>query len=312
MNEFYLSEKLYLVAIDPIHVGTGGYRLGSVDNTIIRDPSNKIPKLPGSGISGVVKSFYPYTNENQVEAKKEWECLISEGGCGKSSCAICNTFGFSKQTKDEKGKQGSNENRKGRVQFFDANIMLFPVFTSLGTKWITTLNILKENTKETELINLIQPPKKDTVFVNSSSNTNIAIGWVSFKQLQNNELFSKIQNISYLKQFAKDILVINEDVFSFLVNNNLEVRTSTRIDHKTGSVIDGALFTYEAIPRSTVFSLEINIFNYDYFNNQNVQIQYIKDRLDKALQMLEIVGLGGMNTRGFGRMKLLNFLGVSK
>lgn len=28
----------YAMALDPIHIGTGGYRLGRVDNTIVREP----------------------------------------------------------------------------------------------------------------------------------------------------------------------------------------------------------------------------------------------------------------------------------
>ena len=31
------------MALDPIHVGAGGTRLGRVDNTIVRDPVTKIP-----------------------------------------------------------------------------------------------------------------------------------------------------------------------------------------------------------------------------------------------------------------------------
>ena len=36
-------------ALDPIE---GGYRLGRVDNTILRDAATNLPKIPGSSING--------------------------------------------------------------------------------------------------------------------------------------------------------------------------------------------------------------------------------------------------------------------
>jgi CRISPR-associated protein Cmr4 len=44
------------LAIDPIHVGTGGARLGRVDSTIVRDPATQIPKIPGSSLAGVYRA----------------------------------------------------------------------------------------------------------------------------------------------------------------------------------------------------------------------------------------------------------------
>jgi len=41
-------------------------------------------------------------------------------------------------------------------------------------------------------------------------------------------------------------------LFGHVVNNNLEVRTSTAISPITGASVEGALFTYEAIPRATI------------------------------------------------------------
>ncbi|RLC69436.1 MAG: type III-B CRISPR module RAMP protein Cmr4, partial [Chloroflexi bacterium] len=38
MNDELKSKKIYARALDPIHIGAGGYRLGRVDNTIVRDP----------------------------------------------------------------------------------------------------------------------------------------------------------------------------------------------------------------------------------------------------------------------------------
>jgi hypothetical protein len=45
------------MALDPIHVGTGGARLGRVDLTIVRDPVTRVPKIPGSSLAGVYRAY---------------------------------------------------------------------------------------------------------------------------------------------------------------------------------------------------------------------------------------------------------------
>ena len=40
--------KIFAVSQDPVYIGTGGYTIGRVDNTIVRDPITKIPKIPAS------------------------------------------------------------------------------------------------------------------------------------------------------------------------------------------------------------------------------------------------------------------------
>ena len=50
---------------------------------------------------------------------------------------------------------------------------------------------------------------------------------------------------------ADRIVLTTQRLFSQIVNSNLEVRTSVSIDPKTGAAESGALFTYEAIPRTT-------------------------------------------------------------
>ena len=46
MDKPYERKIYFGMAIDPIHVGTGGYTLGRVDNPTLRD-FDGIPKIPG-------------------------------------------------------------------------------------------------------------------------------------------------------------------------------------------------------------------------------------------------------------------------
>jgi len=43
-NKIYEQKIYFAMALDPIHIGTGGYRLGRVDNTIVKRTRNKCSK----------------------------------------------------------------------------------------------------------------------------------------------------------------------------------------------------------------------------------------------------------------------------
>jgi CRISPR-associated protein Cmr4 len=106
------------------------------------------------------------------------------------------------------------------------------------------------------------------------------------------------------------LILVPDRLLGQLINSNLEVRTSTAIDPKTGAAREGALFTYEAIPRSTVlwfgvvyknprnFKLEGEIIDHD--------IDWVEEKVTKGLGCMEELGVGGMVTRGMGRIRVLN------
>ena len=109
----------------------------------------------------------------------------------------------------------------------------------------------------------------------------------------------KIKIPSKLKD--KIVVLVSENLFSHIVNDNLEVRTSVSIDPDTGAAKEGALFTYEAIPRGTIIGFEIA---QDFRrNSQNLNIS---DILRETYPYLKVLGIGGMGTRGFGRLEILN------
>jgi len=58
------------------------------------------------------------------------------------------------------------------------------------------------------------------------------------------------------------VVLVSDKLFSQIVNSNLEVRTSVSINPETGAAEDGALFTYEAIPRATVLWMDVVVDDY--------------------------------------------------
>jgi len=368
MSDFIKSLSVLAHSTDPIYVGTGGYTIGRVDNTIVRDPITRIPKIPGSSVCGtwryfmalqlqgffkdnfeaIKKEIDPDSNEENVKQlinrkadkdlgeneksnfgkrkekfeeyvqklpgngvwQKMWGNLISGMNCAgqdelpnesyeqtepKSKdkfghcghCIVCKTFGFSKQDRSE----------QGLAAFTDLNIIFFPVYTRLGTRWITSEQILLDAgfiSEKTEDLT----EEKIAVSENDSQEKYLNLGWLNAEtQKKNTQLdLSKCDGLD-----DKDIVVVPDSLVSQIINSNLEVRTSVAIDPNTGAAKEGALFTSEAIPRATWFYG--NIYLFDRPGN-DLAVARIANALTDSRHYYETLGIGGMTTRGFGRLKI--------
>jgi CRISPR-associated protein Cmr4 len=107
-------------------------------------------------------------------------------------------------------------------------------------------------------------------------------------------------------------VLISDKLFSQIVNSNLEVRTSVSIDPETGAAADKALFTYEAMPRSAILWLDVVEDDFSgKFPKEHPKAQVLNhirplNVVTAGLKLAEMLGIGGMGTRGFGRVRLLN------
>ncbi|MDR5696082.1 MAG: hypothetical protein QN121_12555, partial [Armatimonadota bacterium] len=83
------------------------------------------------------------------------------------------------------------------------------------------------------------------------------------------------------------------------------------INPETGAAEERALFPYEALPRTTVLVWEIIAKNPKHFKIGQQAIAAVTDPtgvhgvVKKAHPYLEHLGIGGMGTRGMGRLKVL-------
>ena len=59
-NQNFQTHRYLLQTIDPVHIGTGGMRLGRVDNSIVREPGTRLPKIPGTSLSGAIRHYAAY------------------------------------------------------------------------------------------------------------------------------------------------------------------------------------------------------------------------------------------------------------
>ena len=49
--------RFIIMTVDPVHIGTGGMRLGRVDNAILREAGTNLPKIPGTALHGVIRGY---------------------------------------------------------------------------------------------------------------------------------------------------------------------------------------------------------------------------------------------------------------
>ncbi|AIS52631.1 CRISPR subtype III-B-associated RAMP protein Cmr4 [Thermoanaerobacter kivui] len=367
-NDFVKEFKIYGMATDPIYIGTGGYTTGRVDNTIVRDPITKLPKIPGSSLAGTwryyatlellskIKDKQPKfsdiknLNGNTLNDKiKEWikqnssnwpnnrweyfngnvvakitcagqdntpqeelsnspDATNKEGKTGHCGhCIVCKGFGFSKK----------DLSWQGMIFFSDLNILFFPVFTRFGTKWITTKEMLKNANLYGEEPENEQDENKDLVCIilekieDGKVDGHINLGWIYLPyKVGNLSINLKEIKIGNFELTEDKIVIVPESLFSQIVNSNLEVRTSVSIDPITGAAKEGALFTSEAIPRGTIFYGDLRIFDRSVFDGLSDKVgdlpnySMLKNALCDSKHFFETLGIGGMTTRGFGRIVL--------
>ena len=323
VQKFYLAESL-----DPIHIGTGEFRLGRVDNTIVREPGTNLPKIPGSSLSGVARAYTAMlTGRYRWMDGAEEKMCAGKGGpdgekhCGKPECPVCATYGFSI----------GQRSFQGLAQIGDARILFFPVHSPCGPLWISCPEVLAD----AGIPGLPAPGDSAIVFgagqLDGIDGAPVVVGWRALLRLEQTRLENTpavntwqcgarlLSGVSQLAPALSRLVVVSERHFSDIVNDHLEVRTSVSISPATGAAEHGALFTAEAIPRATFFFFPVTYLKPGYFRvpspdgpgkpvqngGVDATVEDIRQRVEDGLKLMEMLGVGGINTRGMGRLRLL-------
>ena len=310
------------MALDPIHVGTGGARIGRVDLTIVREPATRLPKIPGSSLAGVYRTYVAMAeteaNPNRQVNGKAWpyypHCAgLGQGRdsylghCAQPNCPVCTVFGFARG-KDQAGGFA------GLAAFSDAHILLFPAPTRRGPHWVTCPMALRQVGLE------VTDVTENVVYLENTSEAKLNLGWLFLETKrcdQLNEVKQKLKDLKVPDSIVKSVALLPDSLFIHVVNGNLEVRTSVSINPETGAAEERALFSYEALPRTTVLVWEIITKSPKHFKvgGKDVDVTLENGKMDspdgvhqvaqKAHLYLEYLGIGGMGTRGMGRLRVL-------
>lgn len=283
MNNNFSTHRYLIQTIDPVHIGTGGMRLGRVDNSIVREPGTKLPKIPGTSLSGAIRSYsaYRYNKRN---------CAGQKNHCGLPTCPICYTFG------SISGEEGKQKSFSGVISIGDARIILFPVYSMAGPVWVTSPSALAEFGI---IENLSADEAKMTKGLNKYPYLNL--GWLMVKK--GGEFF--LDKLPFPSPVNDRVVLISDKLFSQVINNNLEVRTSVSINPETGAAETGALFTYEAIPRAAFLWMDLVVDDYrkafptfNLLENWKKTLKEADSKNTKALELLRKLNLIEKNGNG--------------
>ncbi|MCK4258960.1 MAG: type III-B CRISPR module RAMP protein Cmr4 [Halanaerobiales bacterium] len=315
-----IFNKIYLAkALQPIHIGTGGYHIGRIDNKIVRDEEG-VPIVPGTTLSGAARSY--------LSLDLNSDCA-GTNGCGKDNCPICLLFGFSKEE--------GHLSRQGMVQIYDARLLFFPVATMYGPIWVTTKSRLDDfgSTINNEQLcsfasNIELSYDNEYIQLGESHDLEekVNLGWLVFhRKFSENKISENYRDVFEALSVEPDIInrsiCIHDDLFQSIVDDNLEKRTSVAIDPETNTADEGALFSYEAIPRTSYFYFDVT-YNHprgfmstlanDFEEAVNIglikggekdnELNQLYEYLEKAFSYFKYLGIGGMTTRGFGRIEV--------
>ena len=339
----FSTYRYLLMTTDPVHIGTGGMRLGRVDNSIVREPGTRLPKIPGTSLSGAIRSYAAYRYGKR-------QCAGQGRHCGQPTCPICYTF----------GSISGERSYAGVVSIGDARLLLFPVYTMAGPVWVTSPSALEDFGIKGQIVADGKAKWKGII-----EQDHLNLGWLMVEKDGND--WQALQDLKKrLPEPTCDrIVLVSDKLFSQVVNSNLEVRTSVAINPETGAAEDKALFTYEAIPRAAFLWLDVveddyrdqRIWQNDgivckvYKEEQNqesneetngtdeetkvtwhdndgrggplypdptnpLQSEQVNNRMNgwrspvdvvtAGLEWAEHLGIGGMGTRGFGRMRKID------
>jgi CRISPR-associated protein Cmr4 len=302
----YKRQRYLFMTLDPVHIGTGGYRLGRVDNSIVREPGTKIPKIPGTSLHGAARSYAAQLYETPGAAGQSHDQIDKP-----DENPVCYTFGYVQKSKNGQ----SNDQGKaysGVVNIFDAHILFFPVHSMVGPVWVTTLERLEDREFT---VSTSTDWNSDQALLNWERTDPLNLGWLMLHVAGRVRITppkdSKWQDDKRYKAINR-IVIVKDALFSQVVNSNLEVRTSVAIDPETGAANEGALFTYEAIPRATFLTAEVVLDDYRQKFPQTHNKLHTGDSWNNSLdvvksgfKLIEWLGVGGMGTRGFGRMAIV-------
>ena len=318
MDKPYERKIYFGMAVDPIHIGTGGYTLGRVDNPTLRD-FDGIPKIPGTSIEGTTRAYAALQFNQPVCASKDEH----KKKCPKRNvnCPICVSFGYTDSELVDKPKS-----LQGLALFSDAKILFFPVASLIGPIWVTCPSRLKElnvdqaawrEFDESEVCVVSEHLKQKLSNVGY-----LNFGWLLLQLKKENDkvithnitpkaifevdgarLNFKDRGLDFKEIFDR-LVIVSDSVISQIVDSNLEVRTSVSIDPTTGAAEEGALFTYEAIPRTTIFYFDVVYQKPEQFG-LNLGLNDIVSTVETGFKLFEFLGVGGMGTRGFGKLRVL-------
>lgn len=248
------TQPIYFITETPLHAGSGS-DLGYIDLPIQRERHTGYPKVESSGVKGAIRQAFESLEKIDLEK-------------------IQRVFGYDGDGLSDQiaAKFDDKKDFAGALGFSDARILLFPVKSLKGTfAWVTCHRVLAKFRTELEELcgegELFTLPAStgvasDALYL-SSTTQNIQLEEYIYTDLERKDDIAALadwladnvlaESLPYWQtKIRENLIVLPEDDFADFLQFSTEVHTRIKIDNKTGTVKDGALFTQEYLPSETV------------------------------------------------------------
>ncbi|MDX1992633.1 MAG: type III-B CRISPR module RAMP protein Cmr4 [bacterium] len=244
-----ISTSLFIYTESSLHAGVGS-TVSVIDLPIQRERTTQFPIVQGSGIKGALRS--------QVKADSE------------SRDAYINLiFGGEDETENGDGSR-KKSSYAGAVSVGDARIVLFPVRSLAGVfVYITCPAVLARVKRDVPSFpELKQAVAMDSALVTGksavSASNRVVLEEFSFTAqpnstvdqialwLANNALPQTDEYRYWREKLQTSLVILHDDAFRDFVQTSTEVVTRVRLDYAKKTVINGALWTQEALPSDTL------------------------------------------------------------
>jgi CRISPR-associated protein Cmr4 len=238
---------MFIYVETPLHPGSGR-GLGAVDLPIQRERTTDYPMVQASSLKG---------------------CLRAEARGKMASHVLEAIFGPGPETERA-------SDHAGALAVGDARVLLFPVRSLAGVfAWTTSVDALARFLREAQIAgvqvgwSLPEQPAPETALVTSTAlqaGDSVVLEDLSFTPdgrqadgvraighwLAQNALPQGPEYEYWRRVLPEKLCILPEDVFRDLVKYATEVQTHIRLDPKTKTVEEGALWTSENLPTDTL------------------------------------------------------------
>lgn len=296
-----MNNHLYLIrAISPVHYGTG-QGIGDIDLPISRDPVTKHPRLPGSGIKGVLRDHFERLVKTTHEGGEELLAVFGPKGSEHASALsmgearllalpVRSYFGsFAFLTSPYILAKVKEEAARAGIPHF-ANLLI-PRFQSNATHYhaaTTSSSCLCGG----GIAGRILLEELDLLI--DSEESTLADQWADALS----QCFG--MDADSAADFKSRLVIADVNVLDFLCETALPVEPHIAIDDEKGTVKGGALWFEENVPVETLF---FGRFCMDRsYGKPSIPAEklsiFLKSGLPKMLQ------IGGKSTTGKGFVQL--------
>ena len=230
---------LLLTSETPLHAGAG-QSVDGIDLPIQREVHTDWPCVFGSAVKGALRA---HAEQRMLD----------------KSTAITDLFG-----PDHGGAQERDTSHAGALLVGDATLLALPVRSLQSSfKWVTCPQALTRFARTAERLGLelklptITQPARDKAL--GQGDAKLFLEEFRFEQSSDACIGALAQALAPLSGGALDaatleqrLVVVNDDIFSFLARNATSVQPHIAIDSTTKTVKDGALWFEETLPPETL------------------------------------------------------------